>query len=269
MKDEALALAAAIDDPVRKLNVLREYVQAFVLRSLHECEAFSRLAFVGGTALRFLENLPRYSEDLDFSLLDARGYEPERWLKKVKAELELSGFACTVRWNNRKVVHTAWVGLAALLRDAGLAARPEQKLSIKLEIDTRPPGGAEVARTVLRRHLTFVVCHYAIGSLMAGKVHALWVRPYPKGRDWFDLIWYRAHRPPVEPNLRMLQNALDQTAGPGRYKASQWRARLRGKLGVLDVQELVRDVTPFLERPADRSLLSAGSLASALRSSTG
>jgi hypothetical protein len=264
MRDEVLALAADIDDPVRKLNVMREYMQAFVLRCLHESEAFSRLAFVGGTALRFLENLPRYSEDLDFSLLDARGYAPQRWLKKVKAELELAGFACSMRWNDRKTVNTAWIGLAGLLHQAGLASRQERKLSIKLEIDTRPPEGAGVARTVIHRHLTFVVCHYDLRSLMAGKVHALWVRPYPKGRDWFDLIWYRAHRPPIEPNIRMLQNALDQTEGPGRDAARQWRTRLRDKLSALDAQELVRDVAPFLERPADGALLSARGLASAL-----
>ena len=54
MKDEALSLSETSPDPGRKLNLLREYVQAFVLRSLSESEAFSQLSFVGGTALRFL-----------------------------------------------------------------------------------------------------------------------------------------------------------------------------------------------------------------------
>ncbi|MCK5795636.1 MAG: nucleotidyl transferase AbiEii/AbiGii toxin family protein, partial [Deltaproteobacteria bacterium] len=83
MKEEALALVAAIDDPARRLNLLREYLQAFALRSLHESEAFMKIAFVGGTALRFLHGLPRFSEDLDFSLTDSQGYEPERWLRKL------------------------------------------------------------------------------------------------------------------------------------------------------------------------------------------
>lgn len=52
MKEEALALVAAIEDPTRGLNLLREYLQAFALRSLHESEVFTRIAFVGGTALR-------------------------------------------------------------------------------------------------------------------------------------------------------------------------------------------------------------------------
>lgn len=68
MKEQALAIAGEASDSGTALNLLREYLQAFVLRSLHDCEAFRSLAFVGGTALRFLHGLPRFSEDLDFSL---------------------------------------------------------------------------------------------------------------------------------------------------------------------------------------------------------
>jgi len=265
MKDEALALVAGIDDPGRKLNLLREYIQAFVLRSLHDSEAFRSMAFVGGTALRFLENLPRYSEDLDFSLVDEQGYEPQRWLKKIKTELELSGFECTMRWNEKKTVNAAWLGLPGLLRQVGLATSPQQKISVKLEIDTRPPAGAGLARTVVKRHLTFVVCHYDKSSLMAGKVHALLARSYPKGRDWFDLVWYLAHRPPVEPNLNLLQNALDQTHGQRRFAADRWRRHLRDRLAKLDVEVLAGDVRAFLERPEDRALLTRENLSAALR----
>jgi len=92
--------------------------------------------------------------------------------------------------------------------------------------------------------------------MMAGKVHALLVRPYPKGRDWFDLLWYRAHRPPFTPKLELLQNALDQTQGRGAVDASRWQELLRNKISDLDMEELARDVNPFLEHPADRLLLS-------------
>jgi len=85
MRDEALSLASAVADPAQRLNVLREYLQAFVLRSLHEAEAFTALAFVGGTALRFLEALPRFSEELDFSLTDERVYRPEACSRRPSA----------------------------------------------------------------------------------------------------------------------------------------------------------------------------------------
>lgn len=253
MKEEALSLAAGFDDPVRRLNVLREYVQAFVLRVLHEQEAFSSIAFVGGTALRFLENLPRYSEDLDFSTHDPGGYRPESWLKKIKTELGLAGFDCAVTWNGRKPVNVAWVRLASLREEAGLSHRAEHKLSVKLEIDTNPPAGARLVRAVVRRHMVFALCHHDLPSLMAGKVRALLTRSYPKGRDWFDLMWYRAHRPPIEPNLDLLRNALDQTPGEDRVDAGRWRDLLVERLAGIDTTELLRDVGPFLERPRDRA----------------
>lgn len=74
MKDHALALTEKATDRGQALNTLREYLQALVLRSFYESEAFRNLAFVGGTALRFLHGLPRFSEDLDFSLVSPAGY---------------------------------------------------------------------------------------------------------------------------------------------------------------------------------------------------
>ena len=243
------------DDPVRRLNSLREYVQAFIMRSLHESEASRAVAFVGGTALRFLEDLPRFSEDLDFSQILTDGYDPGRWLRKLKRDLDLAGFDSTVRWIDRTPVQVAWVRTASLLEEAGLSGHREQKLSIKIEIDTRPPAGAAMQRTVITRHFTFVIRHHDLPSLMAGKLHALLTRGYPKGRDWFDLVWYRSRRPPVEPNLPLLQHALDQTQGADRYRAADWRVLLRTRLADLDAAALARDVAPFLERPADAALL--------------
>jgi hypothetical protein len=193
------------------------------------------------------------------------GYAPERWLTKVRRDLTLAGFDARVTFNDRKTVNTSWIRVATLLKQAGLSGHLAQNLSIKLEVDTRPPTGAELVRTVIVRHLTFALCHYSLPSLMAGKVHALITRPYSKGRDWFDLLWYRAHRPPIRPKLDHLQNALDQTQGVGRCNAAQWPDLLREKLTELDIDQLAQDVRPFLERPADRALLTAESLAIVLQ----
>lgn len=265
MRDEVLELAARKEDTSARLNLIREYLQAFVLRSLHESEAFSSVAFVGGTALRFLENVPRFSEDLDFSVFDDVEYEPRRWLEKIDRDLSLAGFDCSVSWNPRKTVNVSWVRVSRLLTLAGLSHRDEQKISIKLEIDTRPPAGAELMSSVITRYLTFALKHYNLSSLMAGKIHALVTRPYPKGRDWYDLIWYRSRRPPVEPNLELLRNALDQTRSKQGFDAAQWRRLLRERLDGLQVEDLAADVSSFLERPADAGLLNRENLESVLR----
>ena len=118
------------DDPVRRLNSLREYLQAFIMRSLHESEAARAIAFVGGTALRFLEDLPRFSEDLDFSQVLTDGYDPVRWLRKLKRDLDLAGFDSAVRWIDRTPVQVAWIRTASLLAEAGLSGHSEHKLRL-------------------------------------------------------------------------------------------------------------------------------------------
>ncbi|MDD2237803.1 MAG: nucleotidyl transferase AbiEii/AbiGii toxin family protein [Kiritimatiellae bacterium] len=255
MRDAVVALARVAESPAGKLNVMREYLQAYALRSLHESEAFGHVAFVGGTALRFLYNLPRFSEDLDFSLYERMGYDPVAWMKKLKRDFECGGFDVDVSWNDRKAVHVAWLRFGGLMKEVGLSALSEQKLSIKLEVDTRPPEGAVSAVTLINRHLLFAVRHYELSSLMAGKIHALIARAYPKGRDWYDLLWYGARRPPVEPNRTLLQHALDQTEGQGRVDAGRWRESIARKLERLDEDALRRDVESFLERPEDAHLL--------------
>lgn len=255
MKDEALALVADVSNPAEKLNLLREFVQALTLRSLHESEAFVTLAFVGGAALRFIYALPRFSEDLDFSLHGNGAYAPEAWMRKVKRDLSLAGFNLRMTWHDKTVVHKAWIRIAELMQAAGLAGLPEQNLSIKLEIDTRPPPGEVSERSIITRHRLLALHHYDLPSLMAGKLHALLTRTYPKGRDWYDLVWYRGQRPPVEPNLVLLQNALNQTQGRGACDAGQWKRALRDRIEDLDDRQLVADVQPFLEHPEEAELL--------------
>jgi len=264
MKEQALALARKTDDPSRALNLLREYLQALVLRSFHESEAFRSLAFVGGTALRFLYSLPRFSEDLDFSLVQADGYAGKEWMLKIKRDLALAGFEPEVTWNDRKTVHTGWVRLPGILHEAGLSGMPDEKLAIKIEIDTHPPEGGHCERKIVTRQVSFFVQHYDLPSLMAGKLHAVLVRSYTKGRDWYDLVWYLSQRPPLQPNLTLLQHALDQTKGAGRCPSADWRVFTRRRLDVLDVDAVAKDVSPFLEYPKDAALLTRKNMAQLL-----
>ena len=260
MKDQALALVEKATDRGQALNTLREYLQALVLRSFYESEAFRCVAFVGGTALRFLHGVPRFSEDLDFSLVSPEGYAGKGWMAKVKRDLALAGFTPEVTWNDRKTVHTGWVRLCGLLREAGLSPLADEKLAIKVEMDTRPPEGGHCERQIVTRHLSFLLQYYDPPSLMAGKLHALLTRRYAKGRDWYDLVWYLSQRPPVAPNLLLLENALNQTQGEKHVDARQWREAVRSRLLAMDMNALLEDVGPFLERPQDAGMITRDNL---------
>ena len=265
MKDRVLQLVGEVEQG-QKRNVLREYLQAHVLYSLQSVRAFERIAFVGGTALRFLYGLPRYSEDLDFSLADAEGYSFVHLLDRVEADLINAGFDVTVHLHEGEPVHSAFVRLSGLLYEACLSPHRTEKLSVKIEIDTRPPAGAMMETTLINRHFLVALLHYDIPSLMAGKLHALLSRPYTKGRDIYDLLWYLSRADAIVPNETLLRNALAQTGWSGpRVTAKNWRAVIADKMATLDFAQVAEDVGPFLERSEDRALLTREIVLSALR----
>jgi hypothetical protein len=103
--------------------------------------------------------------------------------------------------------------------------------------------------------------HHDRASLLAGKLHAVLMRPYPKGRDYFDLLWYLSdHSWPV-PNLEMLNNALRQT-GWSRppLTGDSWRAAVISRLRGIAWETLLADVRPLLENAADAALLTRDNL---------
>ena len=265
MKDRALQLASRAPSGQRR-NALREYVQAHVLYSLQAVRAFERIAFVGGTALRFLYGLHRYSEDLDFSLEQAEGYDFDRLLNRVESDLVNAGFDVTMHLHEGEPIHSAFIRLPGLLYEAGLSPHRTEKLSVKIEIDTRPPAGATTKTTLINRHFLVALLHYDIPSLMAGKLHALLSRLYTKGRDIYDLLWYLSRPDGAEPNIRLLQNALEQTGWNGpQLSTENWRKVIADKIVGLDFAKIAEDVGPFLERPEDRALLTREIVLSALR----
>ena len=92
MKDTLRALARAAPSPVQARNAAREYMQARILGCLQRAGAMIPLAFLGGTALRFLYAVPRFSEDLDFALERPQtGYDLRRYLLAIRTEFAAEG----------------------------------------------------------------------------------------------------------------------------------------------------------------------------------
>ncbi|MBI1880743.1 MAG: nucleotidyl transferase AbiEii/AbiGii toxin family protein, partial [Chloroflexi bacterium] len=134
--------------------------------------------------------------------------------------------------------------------------RRDEVLSVKLEVDTNPPAGAVLATTVIRRHVTLQLQHHDRASLLAGKLHAILQRPYLKGRDIYDLVWYLSDPTWPAPNLILLNNALRQTGWPGsELTESIWREAVRDRLEALAWDRVVADVRPFLEIEGETSFL--------------
>jgi nucleotidyltransferase AbiEii toxin of type IV toxin-antitoxin system len=247
-------------------NRAREYLQARILSSLQRSGAMIPLAFQGGTALRFLYSIHRYSEDLDFALeRPDRGYDFKAYLGNAQSDLKQEGYAVEIRANDQRTVHGAFIRFPGLLHDLGLSPHPNEVFSVKVEVDTKPPAGAVLATTVVRRHVTLHLQHHAPASLLAGKLHAILQRPYPKGRDVYDLIWYLSDPSWPLPNLAMLNNALRQTDWAGEeLTAESWREAVLARLLGIDWTRVVADVSPFLEIPAEVGLLTEETVVSVL-----
>jgi hypothetical protein len=100
MKEYLATLIQSSLSPVEARNLAREYLQALILQSLQRAGAMTALAFYGGTALRFLFSLPRYSEDLDFALQkpDA-SFSLRPYLEGLAKELTAYGYGLDITYD--------------------------------------------------------------------------------------------------------------------------------------------------------------------------
>jgi predicted nucleotidyltransferase component of viral defense system len=262
MKSYLVAQIETLPSSTQKRNLTREYLQARILELLQRAGAMIPLAFHGGTALRFLYGIPRYSEDLDFALERAPDqYDFHAYLHAAQREFEAEGYAVSVKLSDRKVVHSAFVRFPGLLYELGLSPHQTETLAVKLEVDTHPPDGAELATTVVRRHVTLQLQHHDRASLLAGKLHALLQREYVKGRDLYDLLWYLSDPTWPSPNLTLLNNALRQTGWEGKtLHPENWREVVGQNIASLQWERVVANVRPFLEQESQIPLLTRDNL---------
>jgi hypothetical protein len=262
MKMYLASLVRGASSPIAGRNLAREYLQAHILASMQRAGAMIPLAFHGGTALRFLYSIPRYSEDLDFALeRPGRGYDFHSCLRAVRRDFVNEGYTVEVKSNEQRVVHSAFVRFPGLLYELGLSSQRDQLLSVKIEIDTNPPAGAGLETTIVRRHVILHLQHHDKASLLAGKLHAILARRFTKGRDVYDLFWYLSDPGWPDPNLDLLRTALRQTGWEAELpEGNTWRWIVRQRIETVDWSQVLRDVEPFLEAHEQMELLTVSSL---------
>lgn len=240
-------------------NALKEIIQEIALFSLSRKNFFKEAAFMGGTALRILYGLPRFSEDLDFSALSSSmNFQWSPFLKEVVGELSDYGLEISVidRSQTSSAIKKAFIKDNSFGKQLNLKyprSKSDQPLAkIRFEIDTNPPLNGLLESKVVTFPLPFSIVCFDLPTLFAGKINALLTRSFTKGRDWFDFIWYKSQN--IEPNLAYLQSALqqfNQTNSITVDSASQLKQILTEKIKTISWQEAKEDVA-FLLRPEDR-----------------
>jgi predicted nucleotidyltransferase component of viral defense system len=239
MRDVALQIAR--ESKGRQRLVLREYLQNYILF--------------------------RYSEDLDFSA-------KKEWMNsnhkifqdKMFRELERAGYDLTIKLKIDSTLHRIMIRFAGLLYELGLSGRQNENISINVEVDTNPPLGWKEEITVVNIHLPVLIRHYDLSSAFAGKLAAILLRPYTKGRDIFDLFWFRSRWNDLKPNLILLNNALkQQRSALPPLSESYWLEVIRNKIESLDWRNVEEDVLPFLEAEDDILVFSRDAVMTALK----
>ncbi|MEW6102519.1 MAG: nucleotidyl transferase AbiEii/AbiGii toxin family protein [bacterium] len=237
-----------------KVHIIREFLQMLTLKILYDRGYFKNLAFVGGTALRVLYDLRRFSEDLDFSLINKEGYNFDALLKRVVYELNKNGFSLDVKEAKEKTVQGAMLKFNNLLFTLDLSSLKSEKLSIRIEIDSNPPVGWNTNISLVNKYFVFTVTHFDIPSLYATKLHACFFRKYTKGRDFYDLLWYLGKK--TLPNFCLLNCAIEQTEGKkGNVDEGNFRDFLQEKLARIDFVKVRKDVERFIVDKNELKLL--------------
>jgi len=242
-------------------NALRKILQELALLGLWRSKFFEHAAFYGGTALRVLYGLDRFSEDLDFSLLKPN---PEFTLETYGQALqkEIMSFGFAIEFEQRKKRTTAidsaflktntYKQLIVIQADPRKfeSFHPDKTLKIKLEVDTDPPGDFESESRYLLQPVPFPVRSYSLPDLFAGKLHAVLCRNWKnriKGRDWFDLVWYITHHPDVR--LKHLESRMRQSGHFSKKHAlshDQLLELLAERINALDINKARIEVSPFV-----------------------
>lgn len=247
-------------------NALKEIIQEVALLGLWRSKFFERAAFYGGSALRILYGLDRFSEDLDFSLLKRdEGFPLQEYCKAVEEELKSFGFSVVVKKKEKTSetnIDSAFIK-GGTLKNMILVDIPEpvrkrmhpgKEIKIKLEVDTDPPKGFHTEAKYLLQPMPFSVNAYALPYLFAGKMHALLCRSWGnrvKGRDWYDLVWYAGRGEAV--GLKHLEKRMQQTGHlPAGQSLTEGRLKqmLEKKIGSTDFNEAKKDVEPLLKNPS-------------------
>lgn len=239
-----------------EINALKEICQEIALSGLSRSNFFKIGAFQGGTCLRILYQLKRFSEDLDFILLKPqKSFKWETYLKSI--ELEFKSFGLDLEVTDRSDVETVIkraflkqnsFGKVLKLHHAFLPS-DKQSIKIKLEIDINPPLNSNYTTHYLDYPYPFTVISQDLASLFASKCHSLLCRKYIKGRDWFDLLWYITKKAQI--NYKFLSNALFQ-AGPHKGKKldinNKWVLKhLKEKIDEIDWKSVRFDIEFFLK----------------------
>lgn len=232
-------------------NIEQEVMQQIALAGLHRGGFFRHAAFYGGTCLRIFHRLPRFSEDMDFSLTEKRDdIHIEQFFPAIIDEFSLSGHQVEIVKKDKKTfgrVESAFLKENTEAYDIKFQTR--KTIKIKIELDTNPPLKFETEQRLLLRPYSFMTRCFTLPDLYAGKMHALVFRTWKhriKGRDWYDFEWYVRHQVPL--NFSHLQERIREFNNE-EISRETFMQLLRERLATTNIDAVKQDVISYIANP--------------------
>lgn len=239
-------------------NVEQEVMQRIALAGLFRGGFFKHAAFYGGTCLRIFHELPRFSEDMDFTLTEKNPeIHLENYFPFIIEEFRKAGLEVIIQKKEKKIfgrVESAFLKENTEVYD--IKFQTKKTIKVKIEMDTDPPLGFDTEQKMLAQPFSFYTRCLTLPYLYAGKMHALVYRAWQrriKGRDWYDFEWYVRHHVPLD--FKHLQERIHEFSGKTVSK-EEFMEMLREKLNNTDINLVKQDVTSFVDDPHELDIWS-------------
>lgn len=230
-------------------NAEQEVCQKITLAGLRRGGFFEHAAFYGGTCLRLFHGLPRWSEDMDFSLTEKRAdIHLENYFDAIREEFKLAGFDVTISKKDKKAfgrVESAFLKENTEAYD--IKFQTKKTVKVKIELDTDPPLMFATEQKLLLQPYSFMTRCFTLPDLFAGKMHALVYRAWRrrvKGRDWFDFEWYVRNQIPLD--FKHLQARIKEFSGED-VSLDAFLELLRQRLSTTNIDNVKQDVLPYID----------------------
>ena len=242
----------------KRRNAIFEVNQQIILAGLYNGGFFEKAAFYGGTCLRIFHRLQRFSEDLDFSLLQSdENFDFTQYFQPIIDQFSMVGRSVEIKKKDKKSFGKVE---SAFLKDNtdvyDISFQTDRSIKIKIEVDTLPPLHFKTEQKLLILPFSFMTRCYTLPDLFAGKMHALVYRAWKnrvKGRDWYDFEWYVRHGIPLdfdhlaERILQFNHKTIDRES---------FIILLKDKLASTNIEQVKKDVLPFIKHPEELNIWS-------------
>lgn len=219
----------------KKRGILREYLQAFFLTKLYRNRLAAKLIFVGGTSLRLLRNLPRFSEDLDFDNLGLSNQQITDLVNEVVKAIRKENIELEIKSTIRGKKTYFELKFPQILFELKITTNPKEKLMIKVDYADFWLG-QKPERIMLNRYgFLEMVSVLPLGQALTEKLAAYVFRKETQGRDIYDVVWLFSQG--ARPDQEFIKK--NHLAGLVNQAADKWQ-KLKNK------SILSRRLAPFL-----------------------